>query len=125
MFRTLILPAMAGLAVASGVQAQTTPPHSPSPSPSPGDAASMPLSFYPARAQRMEVDGDTVLDCNVTDEGRLDDCRLVSETPAGYGFGEAALKVSRIWRMKPASDAAGNPVPGGRITIPLKWRVPK
>ena len=125
MSRTSTLLAVAAVALAGAAQAQalgtpTPPPAEPSPTSDPS-----PMRYYPERAQRMEVNGDTVLDCNVTVEGRLDDCRVVSEAPTGYGFGEAALKVSRLWRMKPARDAGGHAIPGGRITIPLNWRVPK
>lgn len=80
--------------------------------------------YYPDYAMRMEIDGKTVMSCEVDAEGRWQDCRVESETPAGYGFGEAALAVSRHFKMKPKLDAGGNPVMGGRITIPLTWKAP-
>jgi protein TonB len=81
--------------------------------------------YYPERAQRMEIDGKAVMSCDVTEEGRLTACELVSETPEGYGFGAATLEVSRYFKLKPKLDADGKPVPGGRINFPLTWSLPK
>ncbi|WP_426009404.1 TonB family protein [Caulobacter sp. DWR2-3-1b2] len=50
--------------------------------------------YYPARAQRMEVDGRVVLTCLGVKEEHLDGCQVTEETPADYGFGDAAMKMS-------------------------------
>jgi len=78
-------------------------------------------SFYPDRAQRMEVNGRAVINCGVTPQGKLIDCKLVSETPADYGFGEAALKMSAYFKMKPSPT----PIPDDRVTIPIAFDVPR
>jgi len=57
--------------------------------------------YYPARALRRGVEGAAVLDCLVSTAGLLR-CAVVSETPQGWGFGEAALAISRDHRMAPA-----------------------
>lgn len=46
-------------------------------------------------------DGDVTLDCAVTVDGRLVDCRVVSERPPERGFGEAALLQATRARLSP------------------------
>lgn len=58
--------------------------------------------YYPARALARGVEGRAVLECLVDTSGALD-CRVISETPPGWGFGEAARRISRDYRMQPAT----------------------
>ena len=80
--------------------------------------------YYPDRAQRMEVGGRATLSCTVTSKGSLEGCSVVSENPGDYGFGDAAMKLSRLFRMKPKT-LDGAPVDGGQITIPIVFTVPR
>jgi protein TonB len=80
--------------------------------------------YYPDRAQRMEVNGRATLSCTVTARGSLENCSVVSENPADYQFGDAALKLSKLFRMKPKT-LDGAPVDGGQITIPIVFQVPR
>jgi len=57
--------------------------------------------YYPARALQAEVEGSATLDCAVDAGGRLA-CNVVSETPANWGFGQAAIRISEDYRMAPA-----------------------
>jgi protein TonB len=67
------------------------------------------------------VTGDVVLDCLVSSAGRLD-CDVVSETPSNWGFGEAALAISRDHRMAPATRD-GMAVQGRyRMRVPFQVR---
>lgn len=75
--------------------------------------------FYPQRSIQRGVEGRAVLDCAVSVTGSLS-CTIVSETPAGYGFGDAALRISREYSMAPAT-ADGLPVPGRyRMDVPFQ-----
>lgn len=134
MSRLFSLAVLAFMSLSLPVQAQTTTSQTGRPpvlGGSPADKGPPPAGvnpfawYYPARAQRMEVDGKTVMECDVDVEGRWQACKVISEAPEGYGFGEAALQVSRYFKMKPKTDSQGNPIPGGRITIPLTWTVPR
>lgn len=80
--------------------------------------------YYPDRAQRMEVAGRATISCVVNARGALEACSIVSEDPADYGFGEAALKLSRLFRMKPTT-LDGTPSDGGVITLPIIFQVPR
>jgi protein TonB len=80
--------------------------------------------YFPDRAQRMGVEGKATLSCSVNAKGTLENCSIVSEDPADYGFGEATMKASKLFKMKPKT-LDGAPVEGGQVRIPLRWVLPK
>lgn len=80
--------------------------------------------YYPDRAQRMEVSGKATISCTVTAKGTLEACFVVSESPADMGFGDAALNLSRLFRMKPKT-LDGEPVEGRTVVVPLIFQVPQ
>lgn len=78
--------------------------------------------FYPPRAREQEVEGRSTIRCSVTAQGTLVDCSVVSESPDGYGFGEAAVRMSSRFRMRPRT-IDGQPVEGGTVTVPIRWQL--
>ena len=58
--------------------------------------------FFPDRALRRNTEGEVVLNCLVRVSGLLD-CDVVSESPAGWGFADAAQRIARAHRMVPAT----------------------
>lgn len=59
--------------------------------------------------------GIATLDCQILGDGSLTDCRIVSETPRGSGFGQIALESTPHARMSmPLNGRAGSRV---RFTV--------
>jgi protein TonB len=77
--------------------------------------------YYPERAIDQGLTGQATLFCGVVASGKLSDCRVIDETPAGAKFGDAALKLANFFRMSPRT-IDGKPVDGGltRISIAFK-----
>jgi protein TonB len=76
--------------------------------------------YYPDRAQRMNTGGLVRMSCNVTATGQLSGCSVESETPPDFGFGDAALKLSKLFKMRPMT-ADGQPVGGSMVIVPIKF----
>jgi protein TonB len=72
----------------------------------------------------MNVEGKAVLGCTVTIVGELKDCVVNSEEPEGMGFGDAALRLSKLFKMHPAKATDGTPTEG-HINIPIRFQLPK
>ncbi|MBC6982719.1 TonB family protein [Caulobacter sp. 17J80-11] len=76
--------------------------------------------WYPLGAIEKEVSGRVVMKCRVTATGSVGNCAVTSEDPAGYGFGDAAIKLSRYFKMSPRT-VDGQPVEGAEVSIPLRF----
>lgn len=77
---------------------------------------------YPSLARQQRIEGKVTLACSVDTDGYLSDCVVADETPAGHGFGNAALEVTGYMRMKPAT-AYGVPVTG-HVRVPVNFTLP-
>lgn len=79
--------------------------------------------FYPKDAVASRTAGSALIECRIGISGFPYKCTLVSELPAGMGFGEQALAMSRLFEFKPAIRN-GQPVDGGTVRIPIDFTLP-
>jgi protein TonB len=77
--------------------------------------------FFPPRALEREKSGRVVLACTVAANGTID-CTVSSETPEGWGFADAALKMSKLFQMSPQT-VNGQPTAGGRVNVPISFQL--
>ena len=75
--------------------------------------------FSPVRAALDKVYGRARYTCRVMDDRSLEDCRLLSEDPVGYGFGDAGLFLMSKLRSTPAMPT------GAYITVPVVFTIPE
>ena len=78
------------------------------------------MRLYPRAAQLMGLAGRTSMTCTVLTTGRLDSCRVISEQPAGVGFGMAMVGAAPLFRMRPA--VRDGHLVKARVTIPIRWQ---
>jgi len=69
--------------------------------PPPPDPA---LAFYPPAARAAGIEGQATIRCGRDAQMKLTGCVLVSETPAGQGFGAAALAMAAASQDNPKLD---------------------
>jgi TonB family protein len=67
--------------------------------------------------------GRATVACTVAADGTLTPCSTVTEEPAGYGFGDAAMTVASVMQMSPWTKQ-GAPVEGAKIDLPIKFVLP-
>jgi len=80
--------------------------------------------LFPAAAVKAGLKtGSAKVACAVAQDGTLKDCAVVSEDPAGMGFGDAALLIASVMQMNPWT-AEGSPVDGAHIVLPIKLVLP-
>jgi TonB family protein len=95
-----VVAAMAWAATALAAPPAAPAPAAPAPAPpAPApqtamSAADQVLVFYPPAAKAAGVEGAAVIRCGHDEHLAVKDCVLVSETPAGQGFGAAALAMA-------------------------------
>lgn len=70
--------------------------------------------FYPVRALQRGLNGEATLDCTLAEDDTLATCQVIRESPAGFGFGRAALRVACHWtpgNQHIAAQAPDEPTP--------------
>ncbi len=87
--------------------------------PGPADIAKV----YPEKAREAGVRGRATLRCLVTKGGALETCTVIGERPGDLSFGDAALKLSGLFKMK-SRTLDGAPVAGAQIVIPVEFVPP-
>jgi periplasmic protein TonB len=72
----------------------------------------------PPEIRRRGIPAEARVNCEIRGDSRLVDCRVVEETPAGLGFGPAAIRIAEeSFRFRPPRNASGDAVAGVRVTV--------
>jgi protein TonB len=79
------------------------------------------MRHFPKEARKAHVSGYSTISCVAAADGILADC--VSIAPSTPEFGEAALKLAPLFKMR-AKDASGALTEGRTIRIPIMFRAP-
>jgi TonB family protein len=79
------------------------------------------LAVFPRGAFREGISGSARISCLATVQGVLTDCVVLDESPAGKGFGDAAVALTPQFLMKPARYK-GEPVPSP-VNIPINFKM--
>jgi TonB family protein len=77
---------------------------------------------WPREAFRRNLGGRAELNCAVSAQGLLEDCKVVSETPADMGFGGAALALAPKYVLRPAM-VDGKAVGGARFQFGIRFEM--
>jgi TonB family protein len=67
------------------------------------------------------IDGEATVSCKVSAQGVLFECRVLSESPTGLGFGAAAIAMTPQFLMRPMIRN-GQPVSGAEVRIPIHYK---
>lgn len=76
--------------------------------------------FFPDEALDEGQSGSVTLSCIIGGSGRLA-CSVASESPSGYGFGNAAIGISRQLRVR-TTLPDGSSAEGREMRLPLSFR---
>lgn len=77
-------------------------------------------SHYPRLMSFLGIEGHATIRCKVTVAGDPSDCVLLFESPAGVGFGPAALSLAPSLKFTPRK-VNGVPVSGGTVNVPVTF----
>lgn len=79
-----------------------------------------PVVDFPARALERDIKaGSASVQCTTAANGSLSACSIISETPAGAGFGQAALRAAARAVVSPHSLDAAAPGASVRFSVPF------
>lgn len=79
--------------------------------------------YTPAESLTLGREGRATLTCAVTARGLLRDCVILHETPEGFGFGQAAVRITPLFKIR-TSPWADTPPPSTPVTFDVRFPTP-
>jgi protein TonB len=76
------------------------------------------VAVYPKVGARLGHYGRVILSCAVQPDGSLSRCQVVSEDPGDEGFADAALKLTKLYKM---GSPDGLPLSRTEVQVPIKF----
>ena len=104
--------------LASALKSSAAAQDSSAPAAAPAPSCGSPI-YDPKHDCRVIATGSAKLQCMVMADGSLNSCTVVSEDPAGKGFGEAALASAARTHVKADPN---RPAAGIKATIPFNFK---
>lgn len=80
------------------------------------------FSFLPKRFTKPGIQGKVVLKCRILPNASATDCSVVSDTGPDGVLGEAALKASKLFQIKPRT-VNGTPSDSAWVLIPIDYNL--
>ena len=78
--------------------------------------------YFPLRGKELSKSASTRVRCVLHQDGTLGACALQGETPVGYGFGDASLRVAKLYQAQMTAELLAGVRNGGiAVTVPLSW----
>lgn len=78
---------------------------------------------YPEKAQRQNIQGRGVVVCTIGLELTLEACEIIQETLPGWGFGDAAMSLTSLFKLK-QKQADPRVVAGAKVFLPIVFTLP-
>jgi protein TonB len=75
---------------------------------------------YPLSAIPRQLEDNLKVRCIVKADGAMSKCKVIEDEQQGAGFDDAALGLTRLYRM-PATAPDGRPVTGAVVIIPFHF----
>ena len=78
--------------------------------------------IYPSKALDAEIGGTATAECRFTANGDLDDCIVIDESPKGYGFGPALIRMTDKLRDSGNRDSWSRKYAGKVLRLGAHWK---
>jgi TonB family protein len=79
-------------------------------------------ALYPERARDVGLEGRSIIECRIANDGGLVGCRVLAESRLNFGFGRAALDLAPDFRAR-ATDTAGASTIGRIVRVPVDFHL--
>lgn len=80
------------------------------------------LSMMPSDLARRRGGGRSAVRCIIGRDTRLRDCQVVSEQPAGLGYGPIAARIAETYfRFRPPTNSRGEVIEGQAVTVGIDF----